>query len=447
MTLTSDFIAELIKSCLTDRKVLEICKKHLKYQFLFTESQKKVVKYIFETYDLTNTIPTIGSIGQTFATNQEIITLLTKVKRIVVEKDQILEILDTFEYFIRDSKFRILYDKIGDLYNDGKQKEAIELLDKESKEIHDFKLKDKLYTTVFAEYEQRQEKRVQQKDSHLSEKLTFGVHELDDITRGGFLKGTSVLILARSGGFKSTDLRWIGLCNARLGRRVVHFQAEGSEKECLEAYDAGWTSINLHDIEFGILPDSKKAKIIKAQKDILSTGGEIYVYAAETFDSMSINDCRDILSDIVSLYGEVDLVIFDYLEVMTVKGSYGSSESSERKRREDIAQKMTNIAIEFKCGVVTATQAQDISPQMYNNPEFVLTRTHVSEFKNVVKPFSYFLTLNQCDDEYNSGQLRIWIDKLRKAKKPNKPIRIYQSLDNSRFYNAKKTLELLYHPK
>ena len=97
----------------------------------------------------------------------------------------------------------------------------------------------------------------------------------------------------------------MGLCNARLGRRVVHFQGEGTEKECLDAYDAGWTSINLHDIEFGAIPENKKMKIVKAQRDILSNGGEIYVYASESFDSMSIDGSRDILLDIVSLHGHV----------------------------------------------------------------------------------------------------------------------------------------------
>lgn len=441
--LTGDFVVELLKAILTSSKVLEVCKKHLKYQYLLTEAQKKVLKFIFDTTSVTNKVPTIGIIGQTYSTDDEVILLLTKIKKITIEKEQIENILDTLEAYIIESRFRILYEKLGDLYNEGKKKEAFKLLTTESKEINEFHLKDSFYTTVFKDFGTRQEQRVNNKDSILLEKLTFGIHELDDLTRGGQNKGTSSLFLARSGIGKSTYLRWMGLCNARLGRRVVHFQGEGTEKECLDAYDAGWTSIDLHDIEFGTIPESKKLKIQKAQRDILSNGGEIYVYASESFDSMSLNDCRDIMTDITTLHGQIDLAIFDYLEIFTVKGQYGNSEASERKRREDIANKITNIATEFKCATATAAQAQDILPEKYNNPDFVLKRSHISEFKGMLKPFSYFFTFNNTDDEYQSEIIRIYVDKLRKYKS-GQTIKIYQSRSNGRFYDSVKTLKEFY---
>lgn len=442
--LTTDYVIELFKLCLNDQKILEICKEHLKYHYLYNESQKKVFKFLFETYSLTNKAPTIGVIGQAFATDQDTINLLSRVKNIVLDKEQGDEVLKTLETFIVDSRFRVLYDKIGDLYNEGKQKEAVDLLSKESAEIATFNLKDTFYTTVFKGYEDRQTSRQQNKDLVLLDKLTYGIHELDDLTRGGFNKGTSVLIMARSGVGKSTFLRWVGLCNARLGRRVVHFQAEGTEQEVLDAYDAGWTAIDLHDVEFGNIPENKKAKILKAQRDILGNGGEIYVYASESFDSMSINDCYDIMKDIESIHGKIDLAIFDYLELFTVKGQYGSSEASERKRREDIANKITNIATEFKCGTIAATQSMDIQPDKLKDPGFVMTRTHISEFKNVIKPFSAFLTLNQTPDEYDSEMMRIYCDKFRKHKS-GQTVKLFQSRKNSRFYNAKKTLTELYN--
>lgn len=442
--LTSDFIVELFKASLLYPKVLDICKKHLKYQYLITDAQKKILKFIIETSEVSGKVPTIGMIGQTYSTDEEVISFLTKVRKSIVEKEQVEELISTLEVYIIEGKFRLLYEKLGDLYNDGKKKEALSLLTNESKIINEFKLKDNYYTTVFKGFQDRQELRENSKDSILLEKLTFGIHELDDYTRGGFNKGTSVLILARSGVGKSTFLRWVGLCNARLGRRVVHFQAEGTEKECLDAYDAGWTSITLDDIEFGNIPETKKTKIFKAQRDILSNGGEIYVYASESFDSMTLNDSRDILLDITSLYGQVDLVVFDYLELFTVKGQYGNSEASERKRREDIANKITNIATEFKCGTITAAQAQDITPDKYNNPDFVMTRSHISEFKGMVKPFSYFLTLNQTDDEYKNEIIRIYCDKFRKYQ-AKQTIRLYQSRNNGRFYDSSKTLRDFYH--
>jgi len=107
--------------------------------------------------------------------------------------------------------------------------------------------------------------------------------------------------MARSGGGKSTLMRWVGLHNARLGQRVVHFQAEGSEQDCLDLYDSGWTGIMTESMTLGSIPENQGKKIEKVRRDIILKGGEIYVYASETFDSMSLEDAREILLDILNL--------------------------------------------------------------------------------------------------------------------------------------------------
>lgn len=438
---TTDFVVELIKISLSNPKLLRIVRDHVKYQYLYNEAQKKIFKYIFDIYDTTGKAPSVGMCGQAYSSDEEVISTLSKAKKVVIDSEQTEGIIQTLESFIVDSRFRILYDRLSDLYNEGKKKEAITLLTKESLEISSFRLKENYYSAVFRGFNSRQEKRVREADVVLLEKCTFGIHALDSITRGGVNKGTSALIMARSGVGKSTFLRWIALCNCRIGKRVVHFQAEGTEREVLDAFDAGWTSIPIHDIETGLLTEAKREKILKAQRDIIGNGGEIYVYASESFDSMSIDVCRDIIIDIEQIHGKVDLVLFDYLEIFTVKGGYGNSETSERKRRDDIAHKMTNIAIEFKVAVVTATQSQDIAPALIENEDFCMSRHHLSEFKNVVKPFSYFLTLNQTSDESENSLMRIFVDKLRKYKKPTKPVRIFQSLSNGRFYDSARTLQ------
>lgn len=445
--LSADFTAELAKACLYSTKILEICRTHLKYHFLQSEAEKKIFKYIYEYTDINSQVPTIGIMGQTFGRDQDVLSFLKRVKDATIAKDQYDNMLVSLEEYIRRSRFIHVYETVGTLYSKGKHDEAIAALSKESQEIQNFALKETYYTTIFKGFEERQIKRERsEKDKALLERCTFGIHEADMITHGGPNKGTSVLLLARSGVGKSTAMRWIGLSNARLGKRVVHFQAEGTEEEVEDAYDAGWTGINTRDIEEGIIPDDKQQLIQLTRERLMATGGEIYVYASESFDSMSLNKCRDILIDVERLYGKVDMVIFDYLELFTVKGQYGSSEASERKRREDIANKITNVATEFKCVTVTATQANDIKMEKYNNPEFVLTRSEIAEFKGCLKPFSVFATLNQTDDEYDQGIMRWHFDKLRKYKK-GQTIRFYQALDCGRFYDSKKTIETFYDPE
>lgn len=445
--LNEQFLLELFKGCLTSKSFLEIIMKHLKFHYIPEESYKKIFEKIVQDYELLQTLSTIGSLTQHFNQSKQIddyvLKVLQKIKNTsVLDQKDIL--LQTFEKYIINAMFHNLYRKIGELHNEGKQDKAIKLLEYESQIIANFSIRGSTYSKIFSGFDKRQDIRKSKTKNSVSEKVPFGIHALDYFTKGGMNKGTSTLFLGRSGTGKSTILRWIGMCAARIGMRVVHFQGEGSEQESLDAYDAGWTGIDLEDIEFGQISLQKVKAIEKANKDIIATGGEIFVKASENFEDLTINDCKDIIEDIEKNNGKIDLVIFDYLEIFGVKGKYFNSETGERKRREDIANKITNIAIQFNVATVTATQANDIKPEKYNDEKYVMTRSDISEFKGALKPFSNFITLNQTDDQAEEGIITLWIDKLRKYRKPFVKINIAQSLNNSRFYDSKKSLELFW---
>ncbi len=439
MQLSEDFIIEFFKACVTSRTTLELGLIHLKDNFLPTDAHKKVWKNISHIYELNEVVPTIGVLSERVKGDEEAEALLVKIKQCrVTDKKEML--INQLESFLKEMRFKELYKKVGTLYNQEKTEEAIELLAKESEEIFMFNFKKDLHSKVFGQFEERQTERKQSATNIDKTKVPTGIHPFDHYTRGGISAGTSALFLARSGVGKSTLLRWLGLHAARLGFRVVHFQAEGTEREAMDAYDAAWTSIDLEEMELGNIPASKKSRIEKVRADIVNRKGEIYVIASEQFESMSLNDCRDHLIEVEKTHGKVHLVLFDYLEIFTVKGKYFNSENSERKRREDIANKITNIATEFKLATATATQANDIKPDKWNSPDYVMTRSDISEFKGALKPFSYFATLNQTIDEYEAGVMRIFNDKFRKYKS-GQTFRIFQSMSNSRFYDSKRTLE------
>jgi len=439
MQLSEDFIIEFYKSCIVSKTVLELGLENLKNNFLPTDAHQKVWQQITHVYELEEVIPTIGVLSERVKGDTDAEAILVKMKacRVTDKRDMIINQLESF---LKEMRFKELYKKVGTLYNQEKTEEAIELLAKESEEIFLFNFKKDVHSRVFEQFEERQAERRLGAANIDKAKVPTGIHPFDHYTRGGLSSGTSALFLARSGVGKSTLLRWLGLHAARLGYRVVHFQAEGTEREALDAYDAGWTSVDLEEMELGNIPSSKKTSIKKVREDILNKKGEIYVVASEQFDNMSIDDAREHLIDIEKANGKVHLVLFDYLEIFTSRGKYFNSETGERKRREDIANKITNIATEFKVATATATQANDIKPDKWNNPDYVMTRSDISEFKGALKPFSYFVTLNQTTDEYEAGVMRLFNDKFRKYRS-GQTFRIFQSMRNSRFYDSKRTLE------
>lgn len=441
--LHNDFIIELFKAMLKDGKILDICLANLKKENLQTKFQKKLYTFIVQFYELNNKTPTMGVLAEKFKDDDDIIELLIEIKKTkIANKEE--QIIDELQNFIRKTLFINLHNDVADIYNNGDADQAISILAQKSLEISNFSIKENYYTKVFEDFASRNEKRIDSsKNNIIEEKCPSGIPQFDLLTHGGFQKGTSACFLGRSGTGKSLILKSIGVENARMGKRVVHFQAEGTEKECLDLYDACWTGTNIYDMELGSLAEEKVSKIKMAQREVLEDKGEIYIYASESFDSMSLNKARTILQDIISIHGDIDMVIFDYMEIFTVEGKYANGESAERKRREDIANKMTNIAVEFNCVVLTATQANDIRREDYNNENFVMTRSHISEFKGAIKPFSYFITINQTDAEYEENRVRIYLDKMRKYKSKY-TFNLVQNRSQGRFFNKKKTREYFY---
>ena len=442
-TLSENYLVELFKACLTSQNVLEVVNIHLQDNFLPEESYKHLWSAIKDSFLLTNKVPSIGILNEKLKNDSSALKMLLDVKKCKVP--EIDNIFPTFESFIKEVRFIELYTDIGKLWNQGKQEDAIKQLAEQSEEINNFSLKEGLYAKVFTDFDSRNELR-KNKEQESTVKVPFGINALDYYTRGGINIGTSALFLGRSGTGKTTLLRWIGICAARKGLRVIHFQIEGGEQECLDAYDAAWVGDELETIEFGGISKDKIVKVKNIQKDIVDKGGEIFVIAPAQFDSLSIDSCRDTIEEIEKTYGKVSLCLFDNLELFTAKGKFGYSEMGERMRRETIANKITNLSVMYKMACVATTQANDVRPDKFNSPDFVLTRSDINEFKNLVKPFSFFASINQTNDEYDSGICRIYIDKMRKYKS-GMILTICQALNTSRFYDSHKTLNTFWNAK
>lgn len=441
-TLSPHFVAELCQACLSFTKIADICVEHLKYHYLETEAQKHVFKFIIDTYKTSSTLLTVGVISQSFSANKEVISFLSQVKQITITKEGSEELLGQLEEFLKHSQFIEAFNTTHNLYQEGKRNQAIEYLAERSEVINNFAIKENYYATVFHDYGARHDQRIHksQVQKNSRGKIPTGIRELDEIIYGGWRRKTSALWLAPSGGGKSTALRWSGIAAARTGHIVVHFQIEGSEEECLEGYDAAWTATKLTDFDsqnYGDISDKVRRQIEKARKDITTQfKGEIIVYATESFDALTVEKSREVLEDIREKYGRVDLIIYDYLEVLETVKDY----KDERKRREKISNNLTNVAIEFDAAVVTATQATDINPKDIANPDFTMTRHHISEFKGALKPFSYFITINATPDEYKNNIARLYCDKFRRYP-AGQTIKIAQKRDIGRFYESTRTLK------
>lgn len=436
--LSEDFLKELYKTSLRSREILEIAREFLKYSYLPSEPYKLLWKSIVENYNATKKLPSFGILAQQNEVNGDVIKLIGEVRKSEIPDRDL--IISQFEDYIKQAKFVDMYNSLGDLYNEGNRDKAYITLEKASNDLFNFSLKENYFEKVFDGYNERFDRRQlnrMDRDDDIV-KVPFGIDELDRISKGGINAGDTALFLAQSGVGKSKLLKWIGVNAARLGFKVLHLQAEGTKKECLDLYDATWTGCHLHDVEFGNVSTEINVKIQQAIRNIKGQGGEIFVEAFEQFGSASLQNVRTIIETLEKDHGKMDLVLLDYFELFSPGNGIRYKPSEERHRREAIGDSLKNIAVEFNTRIISATQASTVSPDLLNDSNFIMTRYNVSEFKNVIKPFSFFISMNQTEDEKHDNFMRLYVDKLRKYRS-GQVIRIFQNYDRERFYDGTKT--------
>ena len=444
--LTDAFVTELFAVCIRNSEVFQIVREHVKYSYLTTESDKKVLKTMVALFEIDKKVPTIGIIRQTHADDFEVLQTLQKISKVIPPSAKL--VIDQLETFIRESLFVQLYDTIGQNWIEGNKEKVFKELKKQQMIIEMFTLKNAYYERIFGDFEKRTLKRKDKRDFDNTDKgkMPFGIDEIDAATFGGMSVGDIALYIAQSGVGKTKALRWSGVHAARCGHLVVHIQAEGSKDECLGGYDATWSGVSMYDQMQQDLTEDQKKRFRQVIKNIKISGGEIFVEAFEAFGSGTILAIRTILQEITNLHGPIGLVIVDYLEKIKPADDGSWKPGDERSRRKAIADQLKNLALEFQTRVLTATQASTVNPVDMNDVNFVMTRFNISEIKALVDPFSFVFTLNQTRDEKAENRMRLYPDKLRNYPNPQIPYHIYQNYDQDKFYDRRRTRdEILSH--
>jgi hypothetical protein len=440
--LATNFVVELIAAALERRTVFEIVKQYLKFSYLQEESEKKLWQWVTKRYDLTGKVPTFGQIQQQFVDDERVLEKLEEIGDVEIDENVGYElIIDSFEKFIKKMKFLEVNDKIADTYNRGDKEGAWELFVKSAEDFSKFSIQDAKFETVFGDFAERQAKR-KSEDWNFRYKIPTGIDELDyrlGGESGGPETGECVLWLGMSGAGKSQCLVSMGISAARQGFRVAHFQLEGTKEQCLNRYDAAWTGTLYQDVKLGNIT-AKKMEVTKRIVKKLRKS-DIIVSSEETFNAKTLVDIRRELKEMEKMYGKIDVIIIDYLELAEVGDGHRYTPSEERFRQSKLAKGMKMLAMEFNAVVHTATQTNDVPPEQRDDPEFVITRSNLNEDKGKIRPFDIFVTINQTRDEAKEEIMRLHTDKLRDYKN-GEPIHIANNFSYARFYDRKRTIEL-----
>lgn len=435
--LNSNFLNELFRIAFRERQIFDILIQYLEYHYLPTQEYKEIWKCSKIHYETFQEIPTIGLLAEQNKMNIKVLEQLNQIKNAdIVPKNSLLA---KIEEYIRDVKFLNLYDKIGELRESGNKEGAIKELQKGTEEISKFSLQSQQFESVFKNFENRYFTRSFDNASKTEgdSRCIFGINCLDDSTKGGLRKKRAALITASSGVGKSKFLRWIAYSNARLGKRMLHFQLEGSKEECLLAYEAMISGSPYYNLETTSLEESKLKEAITNSNKVT---GDIHVIAYEEFGVATMKDIRNSVIEYIKTYGIPDGIVVDYLDECDPGDGkkYPATTEGEKFKKQAVAKYFVNLCIEQKLSGFIATQASDIPKEKINDPNFVITRSNTSGDRLLVKKFVNHITLNQTDDEYKNGIMRLHEDKSRFSKS-KKTHYICTAYEYEKFYDIKRT--------
>lgn len=439
--LTDNYINELFAAAFQRRSVFETIREYLKFSYLQTEAEKKLWQWATKQYDRTGRVPTIGQMQQQFSDEEKVLDFLSEIADVEFEDDEKFEegLMKTFEDFIKKMKFLEVNDKIVEIYNRGEKDKAYETFVKYAEDFSRFSIMKPKFETVFGDFPERQAKR-KSEDWNFRFKIPTGIDEIDyrlGGETGGPETGEAVLWLGDSGAGKSQCLIAMGIAAARQGFRVAHFQLEGTREQCLNRYDSAWTGTLYQDVKLGNIPPKKMEvtkRIIKKLKK-----SDIIVSSEEKWGGKSLSDVRRELKEMEKLYGKIDVIVIDYLELLEVGDGHNYTPGEERFRQAKLAKAMKSLAMEFNAVVHTATQSSNIAEEQKNDPDFVITRAQLNEDKGKCRPMDVFITLNQTRDERKEEIMRLYIDKAREHKSGD-IIHICNNFSCSRFYDRQRTL-------
>ena len=439
-----NLINEIFSLALRNKGMMATAIDHLKEDYMPDDDYRAIYRAMRKHWLAYRRPITMGILTQKFYDEDDVFEILNEIKETEVESSPD-ELIDEMEDYIKKSMFVTQYELIGEDYNKGHKKKAIDRLQKLCENLNNFSLKASTYDTVMEDFVERAlEARANRvyEDGLPEDRAWFGIDALDELSGGlSKTKGNLVCFMAPSGGGKSKILRYVGANNAKRGLNVLHVQLEGTREETLVSYDATITGVSVPTLEAGLIDPEKLGnydEYISKKVD-----GEIFVKAYEKFsESASTGDVRQMIFDLEKSHNiKIDVLVVDYLELLETSDRRDWSPKDERHRRTKIADELMDISKELKLVVFTATQANTVEPDKLNDPRFVLSRYNVSEAKGIIKPATWFITINRTNEEIQEQFARLFIDKSRYTRSGD-VIPICTSYGRDQFYDRKRTMEM-----
>jgi replicative DNA helicase len=221
---------------------------------------------------------------------------------------------------------------------------------------------------------------------------------------GGLAPKELGIVVAPPGVGKSLYLVNQGAKAIYEGRNVLYLSLEMSQDKIAGRFDSVLTEIRNSDL--------KKPRAQLTLKDRLNevkdkTNGRLIIKEFPTGAS-NVNQLRALLVQL-RLHKDFkpDLIIVDYLELLRPNRII----DSEYQAQQRIAEELRGLAVEHNCLLWTASQTNRQARKVN-----IITDAELGDSYGKIRPADWVISLNQTQEEYDEGAMRVFVIKARDSK-------------------------------
>lgn len=241
-------------------------------------------------------------------------------------------------------------------------------------------------------------------DNKQKKKYRTVFNTFNDFLDGGLNAKELAIVIAPPGVGKSLYLVNQGAVALKENKKVLYISLEMAEDKIAQRFDSILTMIPNHKLKDKTTYPLLKERLSHVQKKF---NGELIIKEFPV-GQLTVNQIRALLVQLKLHHDFVpDILIVDYLELLRPNRSI----DAEYQAQERIAQELRGLAMENNFLVWTATQTNRMGKKVAT-----ITDAELGDSYGKIRPADWAISLNQTEEEYEKGRMRVYVVKARDSK-------------------------------
>lgn len=243
---------------------------------------------------------------------------------------------------------------------------------------------------------------------------------LDAAVGGGVAASELCVFLAGPKRGKTTLLSHIGTQAGLRGQRVMHVTLENPPQMCARRYDSALTGLDYYGLRTNpqVLP--------RARQRITDAGGFVKIVNWQ-YQDRSPEEIIPLVCEV----GGVDLVIIDYLQLMSPDQTKGMSKWQKNHLFSKLGKDTCRLGAELQVPIISAWQSNRVGAA-----EETMNEIHVAESWDITQHASSIVGMSASTEERSRGMLRIHTLLTRYSARPGS-VRYKVDLEKNQFMEDK----------